>query len=383
MSLFLIIFLSVYGSLQFYSLARLSKAFRFSSATAGLFTLLILLMTAVPILIRMLEHRGYERLPMYLAWPGFIWMGAVFLFVSALTVVDVFRLLLCLVYRIKHGSSGLSINPVITCELALILATSAVIYSFFEARNIRTEYLSIKSKKIPAQLGRVRIVQISDVHLGLLAGQDRLHGILKKVEAAGPDILVSTGDLVDGRLTRQESAGWKNLATVLAAVHAPKGKFAVLGNHEVYSGVGQAEVFTRSAGFTVLRGESAVAAGVSISGMDDPALIKAGQEVRSDTEQKMLQAAGQERFKVLLKHRPLVEPASERLFDLQLSGHTHQGQIFPFGFLVRLKFPVIGGTTKTAAGSLLHVSRGSGTWGPPLRLLAPPEVTIIDLLPEK
>ena len=85
------------------------------------------------------------------------------------------------------------------------------------------------------------------------------------------------------------------------------------------------------------------------------------------------------RFTILLKHRPAIDPGSAGKFDLQLSGHTHHGQIFPFRLLTRLVYPLLGGDHAVPGGGTLHVNRGTGTWGPPMRFLAPPEITIIDL----
>jgi predicted MPP superfamily phosphohydrolase len=90
-----------------------------------------------------------------------------------------------------------------------------------------------------------------------------------------------------------------------------------------------------------------------------------------------------DRFHLLLKHRPQIPAGSDGRFDLQLSGHVHKGQIFPFYQLVRLQYPIPCGTSATPGHSLIHISRGSGTWGPPMRLLAPPEVTVIDIVPAK
>jgi predicted MPP superfamily phosphohydrolase len=112
--------------------------------------------------------------------------------------------------------------------------------------------------------------------------------------------------------------------------------------------------------------------------VDDPALPRGAGEA---TEQALLASLPRDRFTILLKHRPTVEPQSRGLFDLQLSGHVHKGQIFPFNLITHLVYPVKMGLSGDGAGSLLYVSRGSGTWGPPLRVLAPPEVTVIDLLP--
>ena len=123
----------------------------------------------------------------------------------------------------------------------------------------------LQTAKITRDIGRVRIVQISDVHLGLIVGQDRLAKILACVTAAHPDLLVSTGDLVDGQLN--ELAG---LAEQIRQVKTPLGKYAVTGNHEIYAGSGTALKFTQDAGFTVLRGRGLTVPGVlNLAGVDD------------------------------------------------------------------------------------------------------------------
>jgi predicted MPP superfamily phosphohydrolase len=215
--------------------------------------------------------------------------------------------------------------------------------------------------------------------------ESRLESILQAVMAAQPDILVSTGDLVDGRLSREDSISHLNpMAAMIAAVPTKIGKFAVTGNHEYYAGLDQALEFTRRAGFTVLRNQSIpLSDGITISGIDDPAGRRMGLPAATPPESELLQSVPAQRFQLLLKHRPDVPATSDGHFDLQLSGHVHKGQIFPFNLLVRLLYPIPCGTTVTQHHSTIHVSRGSGTWGPPMRLLAPPEVTIIDIVPAR
>lgn len=382
MSLFLITFLSLYGGMHAYAFYRLKNAFRPLPSVARMSAALMVLMTVMPVLVRLSEWGGFGRLAIILAWPGYIWMGAIFLFASALLFTDLIRFIAWLICRRAGSRMPECLDSRLTCEVALILSLSAAIYSCFEARDIRTEHLTVSTSKIPAA-GRIRVVQISDVHLGLLVREERLKRILAQVKAARPDILVSTGDLVDGRLNRQGTLDIHGrLAGMLAGIDAPLGKFAVTGNHEFYAGIDQALDFTRKAGFRVLRNETVLAGpGLSITGIDDPAAIRVGITIGGPSEQQLLQSAESGRFKVLLKHRPRVERTGNGRFDLQLSGHAHQGQLFPFTMLVRLEYPLTGGTATTTAGSLLHVSRGSGTWGPPMRFLAPPEVTVIDIVP--
>lgn len=380
MSVFLITFLSLYGAMHAYAFNRLRSAFHPSRSVANRLATVMVLMTIAPLFIRFLEWSSFKSSATFLAWLGYVWMGALFLFCSALFLADIARLFAWAICRASGVRFPTYLNARLTCEVALLLSMSAATYSFFEARDIQTEHLTVTTSKLPADSGRIRIVQISDVHLGLLVREDRLQRIITQVKAARPDILVSTGDLVDGRLNRQGILDIHgSMAGMLSDVKAPLGSFAVTGNHEFYAGISQALDFTSKAGFRVLRNETVpVGAYLSITGVDDPSGKNTGTP-----ETVLLSTAEKGRFKLLLKHRPIVSKSSDGLFDLQLSGHAHQGQIFPFTLLVHLEYPLTGGTAKTTAGSMLHVSRGSGTWGPPLRFLAPPEVTIIDLVPAK
>ena len=153
------------------------------------------------------------------------------------------------------------------------------------------------------------------------------------------------------------------------------------GNHEYYAGLDQSLEFTRKAGFTILRNQSvALPGGIVISGVDDNAWQRMKLPPPAISERQLISVVPPDKYRLLLKHRPDIDPDSDGLFDLQLSGHIHNGQIFPFNLLVRLRHAISCGTTRTARGSLIHVSRGSGTWGPPMRLFAPPEVTVIDIV---
>ena len=133
----------------------------------------------------------------------------------------------------------------------------------------------------------------------------------------------------------------------------------------------------------MLRGEALTLAGlISIAGVDDPAGGRFGLS-KNVAEKTLLAKLPRETFTLLLKHRPTIDGESLGLFDLQLSGHTHRGQIFPFGLITRLVFPYHSGYYQLAKDSRLYASRGAGTWGPPIRFLAPPEVTVIDLIHKK
>jgi predicted MPP superfamily phosphohydrolase len=182
---------------------------------------------------------------------------------------------------------------------------------------------------------------------------------------------VATGDIVDG-----QGDDFNELARHSLTYKPPKGAYAVIGNHEVYAGLDNSLRFLRNAGFTVLRGESVAAGGITLMGIDDPAAGMRGSNARTDTN-KALASVTNDDFIVLLKHQPVAD--KETQFDLQLSGHIHGGQIFPFGILTRLVYGVSTGLTRLDDARKLYVSRGTGTWGPPIRIFSSPEITLIKI----
>jgi uncharacterized protein len=376
MMIFLLAILLLYGLLHLYVYHKINTAIALGTVSIVLLISFMAIMALAPVFVRLSEKYEFESFGRYLSLVGYTWMGLVFVFFLCSLLVDVYRLAIFaggMIFKTNY----LSLLPSAKAALAMasFIAAGIVVYGFVEAVSIRTERVSIQSPKIPEQVGKITIAQISDVHLGLIVRHRRLKKILREVERAKPDILVSTGDLVDGQI-----GNLKGLGELLNNVDAPYGKFAVTGNHEFYAGLNQALRFTEKAGFTVLRDEvSVVARFLNIVGFDDPTGKRLGLS-QAISEKSLLSKISHEQFTMLLKHQPVVDKDSAGYFDLQLSGHTHGGQIFPFTLLVWLFYPVDSGLTRLENGSYLYVSRGSGTWGPPIRFLSPPEVTIIELV---
>jgi predicted MPP superfamily phosphohydrolase len=275
---------------------------------------------------------------------------------------------------VSRKDLGFLLPPAAAAAGTLLIVTAVLsCYALLEAWRVRTEHITVPTEKIAPGMPPVTIVQISDVHVGLIVRERRLRRILAKVSEEEPDLLVSTGDLVDGQINDIGP-----MAELFRAIEPKYGKFAVTGNHEYYAGLEQALAFTRLAGFTVLRDEGVVLGDtLTLIGLDDRGRNRRQAAV---DETGLLRPFAGEKFTLLLKHRPMVDEGSCGTVDLQLSGHTHRGQIFPFGLLTRLFFPLNSGTVRLPGGCLLHVIRGSGTWGPPMRLLSPPEVTVIRLV---
>ncbi|MBW2514566.1 MAG: metallophosphoesterase [Deltaproteobacteria bacterium] len=374
--MFLVIYLSVYGGTHFYAFVKLKNGLSLNAWASACLAVFMGVMVLAPILMRLAERHGNELIARGMAYVGFIWMGLLFVFVSVLFFFDIYRFFLSIGRFVFH-TYLLSITPTagFVCGVSLLTACSVMAYGFFEALNIRLEHVSITTDKLPNNLDNLKIAQISDIHLGVMVGERRLKKILDKVRAAAPHILVSTGDLVDGRMENPDI-----LAGMLREIETPLGKYAVTGNHEYYSGLSRALDFTQNAGFVLLRGETrTLSNSIHIAGVDDPAGKSRGT-AGSHSESRLLSTLSSDLFILLLKHQPLVDNNSAPRFDLQLSGHTHNGQIFPFSLLTRLFYKTHPGLNRLPAGSFAYVSRGSGTWGPPARFLSPPEVTLIEIV---
>ena len=250
-------------------------------------------------------------------------------------------------------------------------------YSIYEAYTIHTIRIEISTKRLPKETRRLRIAQLSDLHLGPFMSPAQLRRVLLTMEESKPDLLVITGDLVDGDIRKhvREIALFRKYAP-------PLGIYCVPGNHDYYENIDHAVSFMGRAGMHVLRTKIAEIGGIVIVGADDQDHLHflPGGRTRSQELLETLNAEQREKFVLLLRHRPVVEPGTEGKFQLQLSGHTHGGQVFPLPSS-RHKIPGIHrGTVSLKEESLLYVSNGAGFVGPPMRFLAPPEITIIDLI---
>ncbi len=378
MSLFWTTFLLTYGFMHLYAYLKIRSAFAFRTGTSVFLILFMVAMIFAPTIVRLSEHHGLESTARLMSYIGYIWMGILLLFAPISFIIDLYRFIVYLLNRrLRRGFFSFVLSAKISFFIPLVLSILIASYGYFEAKDIHTERVIIRTSKIPEEVGKLKIVQVSDIHLGLIAREEKLKRIIKEVKAVNPDMLVSTGDLVDG-----QSDSLTGLTELLKEIHPKYGKFAITGNHEFIAGLNQSLDFTEKAGFTVLRGERLTVSGlINVVGVDDPMGKRYGL-FRDVKEKELLSGLPRDKFILLLKHRPLVDENALGFFDLQLSGHTHKGQIFPYSLLTKIYYPADAGCLNLVNNSYLYVNRGAGTWGPPIRFLSPPEVTVIELVHE-
>jgi uncharacterized protein len=351
---------------------RVKSLFPFSWNIQIVVIVLLIILIFAPLLTRLLESRHLDVLARITAYTGYLWMAFIFLFFFLSVSFDILRL----VYKfLPFATTSVPLGKIALC-LAVFLSLVLVVYGFIDAYRVRVVNLEVQAGQMLPGNGKIRIVQISDVHVGLIVRERKIKLVLDKVKEANPDILVSTGDLLDGELDNVMP-----LADLFTEIKPRFGKYAITGNHEFYAGIEESLKFTRRAGFEVLRDEVKKVAGINIIGVDDITGRRFGIVREDPRAPKPLPPIANDGFVLVLKHQPVVN-GNER-FNLQLSGHTHGGQLIPFRLITHLFFPRDYGFYSLDNNRSLYVSRGTGTWGPPVRVFAPPEITVIDLIGKK
>lgn len=350
----------------------------------GLFALYLLtssILMPLALLSRPMPQPRRDRL----AWPGFIMMGA-FSSLWVLTVLrDVVLIAGTLVSELLPlpGLTGFRESSAVGIPLAAA-AMSAV--GFVLARRqapVRTVEVPIAG--LPAALVGFTIAQITDVHVGATIKRDYVQAIVDATNAIEADLIAVTGDLVDGSVEQLSTH-----TAPLAGLRARHGTFFVTGNHEYYSGAHAWLVELRRLGLRVLMNEHVhinhdgaqlLVAGISDYNAHhfDPAHASDPAAALRGAPAAALRGAPEADFRLLLAHQPRSAMAAAPLgFDLQLSGHTHGGQFLPWRWFVRLQQPYTAGLHRMGR-MWVYVSRGSGYWGPPMRLGAPSEITRLRL----
>ena len=375
--LFFAVALSLVGGVHYYIWARLVRDLALPAwAHRGLTLLVVVLCLSVPLTFWL-----GRRLPLDNTRPfmlvAFGWLGMVFLLLVLLGMSEVVRTALSLATRLvsdappEDPERRLALSRIFGASVALLAGGLGVAATYQGLGRFVVKQVSVALARFPKTLSGFTIVQISDVHVGATIRKEFIDSIVDRVNALEPDLIAITGDLVDGSVAQLAEH-----VAPLARLRAPHGVYFVTGNHEYYSGVEAWCAELQRLGITVLQNERVqIGTGsdsFDLAGVDD---YSAGRFGTGPSLERALQGRDQSREVVLLAHQPrAVFEASEAGVGLQLSGHPHGGQIWPWNFFVRLQQPVVSGLERVGQ-TLVYVSNGTGYWGPPMRLGAPAEIT--------
>jgi len=392
-AVFLLVSVSVLGGMHAYLWWRLIRDPRLPAPWGRIATLLLVLLAlGVPAGLFMARSaRGWVARVAPAAAAA--WLGVAFILFSTVLALDLARLAgdgLAFVLDWLRTRPDPPSDPGRRLLLARALAGGAVAAAGgVTAFSLRSALGPAEIHEVPVKLGRLppalsglTIAQISDLHVGPALRDTAVRRVVEQTNALRPDLIAITGDLVDGSVPELGRA-----ISHLAALRARYGVVFVTGNHEYYSGVGPWLAELRRLGIRVLQNERVRigdgGASLDLAGVDDWREALAWPGGYAGALGNALAGRDPDRCLVLLQHQPRgMEEAVLSGVELQLSGHTHGGQIFPFNFLVAAAYPYIAGLYRhhqAAQTGQIFVSRGTGFWGPPMRLGSPPEIAKIVL----
>jgi uncharacterized protein len=363
--------LALLALLNLYIAARIAPQLPGTVPTLAFLLLLVLVACLIP--AGFLGRRaGSRRTADRWTWAG---MGALGLF-SMLLVLTLLRELLL---AVAWAAGALPAWTAPSAMAVPLLALAAALMGLFNARRTaRVRHVDVRIEGLPAALHGYTIVQITDLHVGPTVKRGYVQAVVDRVNTLQADAVAITGDLVDGRVQDLHAD-----VAPLAGLRSRHGTYFVTGNHEYYSGADEWVQLLRGLGVHVLMNEHVVlqhgGAQLVLAGVTDTSAHHFKPHDRSDPL-RALAGAPAASVRVLLAHQPRsAEAAAVAGFQLQLSGHTHGGQFWPWNLFVPLQQPYTAGLHRLRS-MWVYTSRGTGYWGPPLRLGAPSEITRLRLV---
>lgn len=345
--------LPVYFSFAFFlKLQKLSKILLFS---------FLILSSLSFILSSSLIHRFDNFFTKSFYYLSSLWMGALaYLF---------FLSLLTLLFYYILSFSSFNIKPSYFAVAIMILTSLALVFSFLNARKPIIKSVEVEIKNLPEYWENKKIVHLSDIHLGAIHGEKYMNYIADKVNEIKPEIVLVTGDLFDGA-----SDGLEASIKPINKINAPSGMYYITGNHEVYIGLERSLEIIDSTKLAHLSNRSISLNDLQIIGLDYP------ERGKSFSVGELFNSLDKEKPSILMTHEPIkIDYFKNTGINLQLAGHTHKGQMFPFGFVTKIIYKGYDYGLFTEGDYNLYTTNGTGTWGPPLRSILPSEIVEITL----
>lgn len=377
--LFLSVVLTVYALVNFYIIRRGWQALPAGSIAKPIFLVSMLFLILAYPLGRICERCLSSGLGAALIHIGSYYLAIMIFSFIVLILIDIVRLIdlvLPFIDKLVGGSM-----PRLRLYLFFITGGLAMFFTLIgavNARHPRPRMLQLEIDK-PCSYSQLRIALFSDMHLGTLIPVHRMKKLAQAISSYSPDLILIAGDLFDEDAVSLKK---KSICDGLQLLKAPLGVYAIAGNHEYYGGIESSIALMEKSGITVLRDRCVKIADVFyLIGRDDRTLNQfGGKRLSLDS---LLADVDRSLPIIMMDHQPFhLEEAQRCGIDLQLSGHTHHGQIFPFNFITKRVYELSWGY-KQKGTTHIYVSCGAGTWGPPVRLGNIPEFVIIDCVFKK
>lgn len=367
-----IVFLSIYSLANYYLYIRGIQTFVFLQPYKRWYTLFFILVSYSFFAGLILERTASSAFSEWVYRIGSFWLPVMLYLLMAVILIDFLRLIrpvLPVIPKLTPGGLqwlGFSV---------IALVAMLVVAGHINALSIKVRNISVDIDKPVSGQAQMRILMVSDIHLGALIGERREKHLVDIINEQKPDLVLICGDLIDSEIAPVLR---KNLGRHLQEISTPMGIYAITGNHEYIGGIKTSLDYLRSININVLLDTMVVLPnGVQLVGRNDRSAAQG--TTRQKPLSELLSTLDRNRPVVVMNHQPYrLEEASEQPVDLHLSGHTHHGQIWPFNYITKAIFEVSWGYLKKG-NTHFYVSSGYGTWGPTVRLGNRPEVVIFDI----
>jgi len=373
--LFFSLVLAIYGLANTYVFVRLRPAhpregWTRRAAAVGFWVVALSFIAG-----RIVERVEVCLLSKALVWGGSFWLGALVYLLLSLALIDLVRL----IDRFTHFlPDSLRRDPVRTRRILVavegVLVAGVVVAGHLNSRRVPVKVIEVEIPK-SAERQELDVAFASDIHLGTIIGKRRFAAVAREIQSLDPDLILLAGDVIDEDLkpVLEEDVG-----ATLRQLRAPLGVWGITGNHEYIGGVEAAVAYLREHGVRMLLDEKVRVAGMWLVGRKDRIGDRFTGRERLPLGE-LLDGVDSRQPILLLDHQPVdLGQAIEAGVDLQLSGHTHHGQLWPFNFITRAVYEVSWGYARRG-GTQFYVSSGAGTWGPPMRLGNTPEIVHLKL----
>jgi len=370
--IFFSIFLLLYGLINSYVYLRGWQALPPDSPFRIPYAIIFSILSLSFLAGRLLERSAPGAMSTFFVWTGSFWFAAFAYFTLAALFIDILRLVnYGVVIFPSFITSDIARTKLVVLIGVITVVLTALTAGYFNARSPQLKTLRIHIPKKVDSLSTLNVAVASDIHLGTIIGSQRLGEIVDTINNLNPDLILFPGDIVDEDLApviRQ------NLGETLRSLRAKYGVFAITGNHEYIGGVEEACKYLTDHQIRVLRDEAVtIRDGITLVGREDRSINQFAGKRRKPLSE-IVDGAADSSVVILMDHQPFgLDEAVAQGADLQLSGHTHHGQLWPFHLITKAIYEVSWGYKKKG-GTQFYVSSGAGTWGPPVRIGNTPEI---------
>jgi uncharacterized protein len=374
---FIIIVLSVYSLVNYYIYTRGLQSLVSSALTKFIFKFGFIFLAASYVIARFLEKFWLSPVSNFFSWIGAFWLAAMVYFFIIVLIIDIFRIA---DYFFHFFPAFITNNPAKAKSVAACISMGVVaiilVLGHINAINPDIKTLEIKIDKKAGKYKTLNVVMVSDVHMGSLINKNRIRKLVDRINMLNPDVVLMAGDLVDEDL---QPVIRYNLGNKLMEINSKLGTFAVTGNHEYIGGAEDACIYLNQHGIKMVRDTALlIDSSFYIVGRDDQAKNRfagSGRKALPD----ILQGIDISKPLIMMDHTPFkLEEAMKNGIDLQVSGHTHHGQLFPFNLITKKIYELSWGYLQKE-NTHYYVSSGFGGWGPPVRTGNKPEIVNIKI----